>query len=623
MLNKLTFSNFGLFKGTFSIDFENGVFLIEGENRDDSKAESNASGKSTLLNAIGWCLTGRTSDNKPVDKVATIGEANCFVEMEFDWCNLKRERTGKTGNIHFALTGDKFRKVSQEELDKIFGLNRDWFFSSSYLSQDFESFFDKKPAERKKLLLDFLPQDTISSLDSIYNKTKLKIKSCNEELIVCKTKIDSFSGRVVHEMECLDKAKESSETFKQDINATIKTLEKEKKEQLEITKDNLDSTNEDIKLTNETIDQLTEENNEALGNVKNIQQIRDQVMESLHSVQSKIPNIDDNISKFKKSKQRIEQLESGGKCPVCMAPVTDKSKDKCVKEIDKEIVSLENERNGYVKKYQTIQKEVDKVEKEYQTATQNERIISKKLTEQVSLSGSLKQEMKRYESSLISLEKDFDRRIELEKSKTNDFAQMEELHRTTIKKLKKEKVELDVDIEDINEELKLLEFIKEMSGPMGIKSSLFDQFLTELEDSTNNILEAVSDDIQVEYSSQKESQKGIVSDSLEIVPFENGELSNGLSGGQQQKVRIATSLALSEVLNKRSSSKIDFLVLDEPHRGLDLVGKENLFALVNKLVETGSKNLVLVASPQLDFKSMFGNTIKVIRENGESYIYDN
>jgi len=208
----------------------------------------------------------------------------------------------------------------------------------------------------------------------------------------------------------------------------------------------------------------------------------------------------------------------------------------------------------------------------------------------------------------------------LEKSKTNDFVQMEELHRTTIKKLKKEKVELDVDVEDINEELKLLEFIKEMSSPMGIKSSLFDQFLTELEDSTNNILGAISDDIQVEYSSQKESQKGTVSDSLEIVSYENGELSNGLSGGQRQKVRIATSLALAEVLNKRSSSKIDFLVLDEPHRGLDLVGKEHLFGLINKLVETGTKNLVLVASPQLDFKTMFGNVVKVIRENGVSYI---
>ena len=623
MLNKLTFSNFGLFKGTFSIDFESGVYLVEGQNNDDSKAESNASGKSTLLNSIGWCLTGRTSDNKPVDKVATVGENDCFVEMEFDWCILKRERVGKTGNIHFALTGNKFGKINQDEIDNIFGLNRDWFYSSNYLSQDFESFFDKKPAERKKLLLDFLPQDIIFSLDSIYDKSKATIKSCNEELIVCKTKIDSFSGRVAHEMECLEKAKESSETFKQDINATIRTLEKEKKEQLEITKDNLDSTNEDIKLTIETINQLTKDHNKIIDSVKTFQQIYNQAIENLHNITSKISNVDSNISRLKKSKQGIDQLESNGKCPVCMAPVTDKSKDKCIKEIDKEIILLSDEKNNYIKTYQLFQKTVDKANTEYQTITQNERVMSKKLTEQVSLSGSLEQEKKRYELSLVSLEKDFDRRIELEKSKSNDFAQMEELHRSTIKKLKKEKVELDVDVEDINKELKLLEFVKEMSGPMGIKSSLFDQFLTELEDSTNNILEATSDDIQVEYSSQKENLKGGISDSLEIIPYENGELSNGLSGGQKQKVRIATSLALADVLNKRSSSKIDFLILDEPHRGLDLVGKENLFALINKLVETGSKNLVLVASPQLDFKSMFGNTIKVIRENGASYIYGN
>jgi ABC-type molybdenum transport system ATPase subunit/photorepair protein PhrA len=60
------------------------------------------------------------------------------------------------------------------------------------------------------------------------------------------------------------------------------------------------------------------------------------------------------------------------------------------------------------------------------------------------------------------------------------------------------------------------------------------------------------------------------------------------------------------------------MILDEPHRGLDRSGQEKLFKLFNSMLN--SKSLILIASPQSDFRSMFDTTIKVVKEEGVSII---
>ena len=58
----------GISEAELSLD-NRGLLLIQGENRDDPSAKSNGAGKSTIPDAISWCLFGKTARGVSSDDV--------------------------------------------------------------------------------------------------------------------------------------------------------------------------------------------------------------------------------------------------------------------------------------------------------------------------------------------------------------------------------------------------------------------------------------------------------------------------------------------------------------------------------------------------------------------------
>lgn len=73
---------------------------------------------------------------------------------------------------------------------------------------------------------------------------------------------------------------------------------------------------------------------------------------------------------------------------------------------------------------------------------------------------------------------------------------------------------------------------------------------------------------------------------------------NGLSGGNQQKVVIAKSLAASP----------DILIFDEPTRGIDVGARHEIYVLMNELAEQG-KGIIMVSS---DMEELLGMSERII-----------
>ena len=63
------------------------------------------------------------------------------------------------------------------------------------------------------------------------------------------------------------------------------------------------------------------------------------------------------------------------------------------------------------------------------------------------------------------------------------------------------------------------------------------------------------------------------------------QLVRNLSGGNQQKVVVAKVLA----------AKNDILIFDEPTRGIDVGAKQEIYKLMNQLVE-GGKSILKISS---------------------------
>lgn len=75
--------NFRSFKN-FDFQIKEGLWVVKGDNKDDSSSDSNGSGKSTLFcDSIIWCLTGNTVGglDSEDDVVNLKTKKDCLVEV--------------------------------------------------------------------------------------------------------------------------------------------------------------------------------------------------------------------------------------------------------------------------------------------------------------------------------------------------------------------------------------------------------------------------------------------------------------------------------------------------------------------------------------------------------------
>ncbi len=137
----------GLKSGELNLDNQ-GLVLIRGEN-DDSSANSNGSGKSSVVDAISWALYGVTARGVSGDAVVNRAAGkNCRVQVELELdgevIHVRRHRKHKAGknrlevfnvttSIDLTLGTDK---QTQELVEKMIGASIDVFQASIYAGQE-------------------------------------------------------------------------------------------------------------------------------------------------------------------------------------------------------------------------------------------------------------------------------------------------------------------------------------------------------------------------------------------------------------------------------------------------------------------------------------------------------
>ena len=163
-LKSIEISNFMGYKKTH-IEFpQDGTFLILGENKDDSGAGSNDSGKSALCDAVCWLLTGELPRRKmsAVD-VIRRGETKCEIWgiLDISGTLVKVCRSRGKSSKSFSFTGsnaDLTDSQNQEVFGKLLGVRGDFY--SQYMQTTYFNFTqfkafadpDMSSAERLSIL---------------------------------------------------------------------------------------------------------------------------------------------------------------------------------------------------------------------------------------------------------------------------------------------------------------------------------------------------------------------------------------------------------------------------------------------------------------------------------------
>ncbi len=162
---------------TLEFEFNKGLCLIEGINRDE-EGGSNGAGKSSLMNAICYALFGSLPTSIKADDVINVNSDNgCTVELllENNSTSYKIIRGRKPNIIRFYVNDEEKNdidsKKTQSLIEKTLNINFDIFINSVYFSQNSQSFLHLNDASKKEMLTNILNLNVFDSANEIVKST--------------------------------------------------------------------------------------------------------------------------------------------------------------------------------------------------------------------------------------------------------------------------------------------------------------------------------------------------------------------------------------------------------------------------------------------------------------------
>jgi len=208
-ITNLILKNFQSYEDqTISFDSLN-CCLIEGRT-DGNERDSNGTGKSTIFDAIVWCLYGKVKvvRSGTVDDVVRIGSEACEVVLEFEH-SFNRYRVERTRNKTTVKSTVKFLMYNGEEwsidhtdavkihdvnraITSTIGINYDMFVNSIYFKPgEISAFADMSPGERIDAVKDIL---NIGFYDKCMQLSRSKAKEFVLQVTVLKGRSETLES---------------------------------------------------------------------------------------------------------------------------------------------------------------------------------------------------------------------------------------------------------------------------------------------------------------------------------------------------------------------------------------------------------------------------------------------
>jgi DNA repair exonuclease SbcCD ATPase subunit len=159
-----------------------------------------------------------------------------------------------------------------------------------------------------------------------------------------------------------------------------------------------------------------------------------------------------------------------------------------------------------------------------------------------------------------------------------------------------------------------------IDGYKRLRMMMFDSFIIRLEELSQDQLSEYSTELTISITGEKDLKGGGKKDEIYIeVINTKGKKSSfeAYSGGERQKVKMAVSLALAEVIKEKCGKDFNIVVFDEPNNALDDIGKDTNFQVFKKIAE--NKTLLCVDHEGY-FQDRFDQVITIVKEENGSRI---
>jgi DNA repair exonuclease SbcCD ATPase subunit len=591
----------------------------------------NGAGKTSIIEAIVWCLFGKLSDGEsPGDNIINWDTGrNCMVKIATaNGYEIIRTRKYE-GYSDLLITkdgnpiedGDSTNANAQSSLNNLFGLDFNSFISSLFFGQASGSFLTLSDS-KKKLVIENL--FGLSKLTYYANVAKERINKCDELHTSLKTKISDIEVSIKSAEEEIDKYRSLSKDFEEQRERTVREQQeeivrlKENREEL-IDVETLKSSWEIIIKGNEKIDQLSNKKEELNSKLEEIINNSVLITRKKAEIEGNLKSSQRNIDQLQKRIKDWEQ-KKGTICPTCEQNVTKTFIDKKIKNVEKENSEEKKQLEKEIKEKNETLKNLNEQSnklKEEKEETQNKiNLITeniKKLRKSIDKAKEGKMtlvEAKKHNEIINGTDREIkkcEKLIKEQNNKINNYENLIKESEEKIEKFNKKIEEFKNRCEEIAKEATHLTYLYRahsdkknlrsflISGSIPILNNRLSYYFNELN---------IQSDIRFNQSLQIKSNKW---------PY------NLHSGGEKKRVDLALMCALYDTFTSIYGQKCNILVLDELDKEFDKNGVDEYVRLV---IDDLSNRIdtILVISHKDEITYAFPTQIKVKKENDMSLL---
>lgn len=645
---KLSIKNF-LVIGEAEADLHNcGLTLIEGRNEDDESANSNGAGKSSLVDALCWCLYGVTGRGVSGDAVINKkAKKECVVGVEV-WTEglncyyIERGRKSKRlGNNlivqHIIVDGNdvgsgcELTKTTvadtQAVVNDLLGCSYEIFTSSIYAVQekmpDLPALTDKnlKTLIEEAAGIDKLQKASVIAKENLNDKQNSldvlnsKISSCGNEINSLKTIIKNTE---TERDSWKTKAIAKRDQIKSEYDAIA--LERDEKASLLLPVPEL----EKLEAEYRQIEAKLKEYGIEEANVRKLE-LNAQNKKSECITEKRLIDVAQNkINEIEQSIQNIHN-KIGTACKECGKVYKEEDLTDAVNALQKD---KEERQKAILKSFENFKKLVEEAKTEAIKASEARRKLSSptELTKRqlevgnkINCNTERKTEVSRLSKMLGEKTKALVE-IEAELAGKNPFESMLTKLNDDLKSKDDHWATLASEAEMKQMEVYVAEEVNNLYGVKGIRAHILDTITPFLNERTAFYLNTLSDgEITATWQTLTKTAKGDFKEkfSIDVQSVKGANCFAGLSGGEKRKVRVATSMALQDLVASRAKKPIDLYIADEVDHALDASGLERMMSILEEKAKQFGTALVISHNSLRDW---IDNSIVVTKRDGISTV---
>ena len=587
----------------------NGFILVNGENKNPTdNSLSNGCGKSSLFNAIAWCLTGQTTSGiKDVSNIYLNETTSVEVDFNINDTKYKVVRTKNPSNIKIYINGEDksgkgIRDGEQLLAEYIPSLTSTLINSVIILGQGLpQRFTANTPAGRKETL------EKLSNSDFMIAEIKDRIARRKTYL---NTEIRNIEDNKLKLETELNLNNQSIEKTEEDINNLLAENIKDKEIKLEEEQYNLgqkklerDRLSEKLTEEEDEVGQIEYNHSELLSN--NLDKV-EEFKSSLTNTDELISEVNELNSEIKVKEQELEKLKNiKDTCPTCGQKLPD------VRVVD--TTSLEQEIGELTHLFDVKRAELDRINEEKHELVNNfKEQLSIEVKEHEELLNKAKFSLVNKRNTLKSIEREVQ---DLEIS-VNTIKLEIDNYENKLNSLKKELDNLKVSVNNSKEEyqrldVELINKQEHLAVINKMESLVKRDFRTFL---LSNVIEYLNNKCQ-EYSQVVfNTTELVISQDKNNISIKYAEKEyETLSGGEKQKVDVIIQLAIRDMLRTYLDFSSNILVLDEITDSLDIMGASQLLNLITTKVT--DVEAIYIISHHTDFEIPIDDEILIVKES--------